>query len=223
LTFFSTTPWDDFPSKSPGLTWNQNRGFYTKTVPLSSMCVASARWEKHSMAEGKIRRVSLQSASSADTVMGSSASYAGSVFYTASIIVPITLPPGKAFVPTFHSCLVSRVYVLELCVSYHTPNANALASSVTLKIPLQVTSAYREGSIESPVDDTMEHMAIDHEFFRPRIITPPSGDFERAVLAHSAGNLGYAAAPVVSDHADSLEPPEYSNGALLFSSLLRSG
>jgi hypothetical protein len=231
LTFFSTTPWEDFPSKSPGLTWNQNRGFYTKTVPLSSMCVASARWEKHSMAEGRIRRVSLQSASSADTVTGSSASYAGNAFYTASIIVPITLPPGKAFVPTFHSCLISRVYVLELCVSYHTPNANALASSVTLKIPLQVTSAYREGSIESPVDDTMEHMAIDHEFFRPRIITPPSGDFERAVLAHSAGNLGYVAAPAVSDHADSLEPPEYSlmapltrsleysNGALLFSSL----
>jgi len=77
----------------------------------------------------------------------------------------------------------------------------------------------------------MEHMAIDHEFFRPRIITPPSGDFERAVLAHSAGNLGYVAAPAVSDHADSLEPPEYSlmapltrsleysSGALLFSSL----
>lgn len=202
LTFFSTTPWEDFPSKSPGLTWNQNRGFYTKTVPLSSMCVASARWEKHPMAK---RRISLQSDSSEDTVMGSSASYAGSVFYTASIIVPITLPPGKAFVPTFHSCLISRIYALELCVSYQTPNANALASSVTLKIPLQVTSAYRKGSIESPVDD-----AMDHEFFRPRITTPPSGDFEHAVLAHSTGSLGHMAAPVVSDNANSLEPPEYS-------------
>jgi hypothetical protein len=144
------------------------------------------------------RRISLQSDSSADTVTGSSASYAGNVFYTASIIVPITLPPGKAFVPTFHSCLISRIYALELCVSYQTPNANALASSVTLKIPLQVTSAYREGSIESPVDD-----AMDHEFF-------PSGDLERAVLAHSTGSLGYVATPVVSDNANSLEPPEYS-------------
>lgn len=165
-TFFGTTPWTEFPSRSPALVWNPSRGVYTETVPLSSLCVSSAQWERHR--HDACRRSSMQSSTSSVDSAG------GVYFYTASIIVPLSLPKGKAFVPTFHSCLISRVYALDLAVSYHTPNASVLSSSVSLKVPIQITSAPRKAV---PDDDllvtdlvdmmTISQMRVDEELLQP--------------------------------------------------------
>ncbi|GAB1203599.1 hypothetical protein APSETT445_002235 [Aspergillus pseudonomiae] len=71
-------------------------------------------------------------------------------YYTAAVIVPITLPQTKAFVPTFHSCLISRTYALDLNLCYHTPNASLLTSRISLRLPIQITSLPRSQPLTQP-------------------------------------------------------------------------
>ncbi|KAK4038239.1 hypothetical protein C8A01DRAFT_17657 [Parachaetomium inaequale] len=55
------------------------------------------------------------------------------VSHTATIAVPLSLPTDKkTFVPTFHSCIASRVYTVQLTVHLGT------GGSVGLVVPLQV-------------------------------------------------------------------------------------
>lgn len=203
-TFCGVTPWDDFPTKSPNLAWTQNKAVYTETLSLSSRCLGSAQWEKHSDGNNLLRRDSMQSSSSAESVTGPSASYSGKTFYTASILVPITLPRHKTFVPTFHSCIVSRTYALDLCVSYHTPNANVLAPTSSLKIPIQITCGRRDGSAINYEDEIPTEAEVDEEFFRPRSVAPP-----RASLGSLAS--GDSSASETSTFVERSEPPEYSD------------
>lgn len=201
-TFFGTTPWQDFPSRSPALVHCTAKGVYSENISLSSRCVVSAQWQKHeSQSESDLaRRDSLYSASSIESATAPSASYAGKKFYTSSILVPITLPTGnKAFVPTFHSCLVSRTYLLDLCISYRTPNANILVPTVSLKLPIQIASS---GNIpESDTDvSSMTAAEIDRDFFRPRNITPPSPEY----------TLTSSLNPDVAAADSQLAPPQYS-------------
>ncbi|CRG90863.1 hypothetical protein PISL3812_07909 [Talaromyces islandicus] len=206
LTYFSAEPWTTFPSKNVTMIWNAMQGVYTETVDLSSMCVLSAQWEKHA-ASDIVRRGSLESTASENSVTGPSTSYAGKSFYTASLIVPISLPKTKAFVPTFHSCLNSRVYALDLSLSYQSPSAKVLASSVSLKIPIQITSAYRETATRDTSDPVLSQMQVEEEFFRPRSIAPPSDEYlEQASL------LNRASTSVAGDVPEEEEsnPPDYA-------------
>ncbi|KAF9886853.1 hypothetical protein FE257_010976 [Aspergillus nanangensis] len=175
-TFYSAEPWGDFPSLVCPIVWaHMGRGSYTETVPLSTMCVALAQWTKHSPATsttGSLGRCdSLQSTSSDESLAGPTACFAGGVYYTASVVVPITLPKSKAFVPTFHSCLVSRIYALDLTVSYHTPNANILTPSASLRVPIQLTCRPRAATLPKPTEVEITQQEVDAEFFTPRTVT----------------------------------------------------
>lgn len=231
-TFYTTNPWTDFPARTPALTWSTDSGVYTETVPLASRCIASAQWEKHTAGDDFARRDSMQSMSSAESITGPSASYSGKTYYTASLLVPITLPKEKAFVPTFHCCLVSRVYALELCISYHTPHANILAPTCSLKIPIQITSERNADARTNQLADNpmITHPTdVDDEFFRPRSIAPPDPEYlGRAALRGVNRNLSDRPSSVLSspstmslsDMAEAyplepLEPPEYSDLAPL--------
>ncbi|KAL4892732.1 hypothetical protein BDV59DRAFT_39665 [Aspergillus ambiguus] len=172
-TFYSAEPWGDYPSHICPLVWgHMGRGSYTETVPLSMMCVASAQWKKHSAVSRIDRCDSLQSTSSDESVASPSACFSGKTYYTASVVVPITLPKTKAFVPTFHSCLVSRMYALDLSISYHTPNANILTPTASLRIPIQLTCHPRVTELVKPNQVEITQEAIDAEFFTPRGLSP---------------------------------------------------
>ncbi|KAJ5639065.1 uncharacterized protein N7484_006927 [Penicillium longicatenatum] len=169
-TYYSANPWEDFPCQSGALVAQVGQGLYTDTVSLSSMCVASAKWEKHSSSE---RRDSVNSASSSSTdssvdSTGPSASFTGDTYYTASLVVPVSLPSSKTFVPTFHSCLMSRTYSLDCSLSYHTPGANVLTPTISLRLPIQVITQpkYTE-STKSELGLVVTQEELD-EFFRPR-------------------------------------------------------
>ncbi|PLB41034.1 arrestin (or S-antigen), N-terminal domain protein [Aspergillus candidus] len=165
-TFYSAEPWADYPSASSALLWTQvGRGIYSETAPLSKLCVASAQWTKHSAVTFD-RCDSLQSTSSEDSLAASSTSPARQTYYTASVVIPITLPTSKAFVPTFHSCLISRTYTLELSISYHTPCANLVSPSASLRVPIQLVSQPRLGGKGSELD--ISQAEVNAEFFSPR-------------------------------------------------------
>lgn len=158
------------------------RGLYQDSVPLSTLCVASAQWTKNS--SDTVRRDSLQSTSSVESITGPSASFSGETYYTASLVVPLSLPTCKAFLPTFHSCLVSRVYILELCVSYHTPNMNILTPTISLKLPVQLTSG-QAVSLSRRASAEITQEEVDAEFFSPRGVGPLPADTAIAPPSYS--------------------------------------
>lgn len=148
-TFFSVHPWTDFPSPTRAASWAQlGRGFYTGIVPLSTRCVASAPWTKSygSGSGSKNRRDSLYSMSSGS----GSESSSSKPFYTASVVIPISVPKSKSLVPTFHSCLISRLYSLDLNVSYNTGSnsKSLLGHTASLRIPVQVTSSEQSTALK---------------------------------------------------------------------------
>lgn len=187
-TFFSAHPWTDFPAATRASSWAQlGRGMYIESVPLSTRCVASATWTRH---DDNSRRDSLHSTSSSSTAAshpGPSAAYSPSIpYYTAAVVIPITLPRTRTLIPTFHSCLISRIYSLDLSVSYKTTNTSFLGPSLSLKIPIQVTSC---GFRNAPKDlgpvpaieaegETETEEEVEAQFFTPRnvgLVAPRQG------------------------------------------------
>ncbi|KAE8417719.1 hypothetical protein BDV36DRAFT_256232 [Aspergillus pseudocaelatus] len=195
-SLFSAEPWGDYPSPR-NVPWAQiGQGCYTETVPLSTMCVASAHWTKHTSPRGLSRCDSMESTSSSESLTGPSASFTGETYYTASVVVPITLPKTRAFVPTFHSCLISRLYCLELSISYHTPNANILTPTATLKIPIQFTSRSRSDAKTKGSEHEITQHEVNAEFFSPRSVAPPT--------------LVQVAPPEYSENQGPILPPDRS-------------
>lgn len=195
-TFFSSVPMSELPSKTTDFHYSSTRGVHVETVPLSSRCVASAQWERHAP-QVLARRDSAFSSISAPAIPDPPSSHAAKSFYTAQILVPITLPKGsKVFVPTFYSCLISRVYSLDLYLGVHCPSPTVTAPSVHLKLPIQISS---EGNPDaSPSISAQEAEAIAAREmigdFSPRGFPPPSP--------------GYSETPHQSTFA--LPSPEYT-------------
>lgn len=180
-TYFASVPMRDIPAKATEFYYNSTRGIYVETVPLSSRCVASAQWECHS-ADTLIRRDSGFSTLSNPLIPTPSCSYAGKTFYTAQLLVPITLPQSKrVFVPTFYSCLISRVYYLDLCLGINAPSATVTAPSLHLKLPIQISSEANPDARPSISAQEAEAIAAReaNELLSPRsFVSPGIGSVE---------------------------------------------
>ena len=186
-TFFSSVPMRDIPNKSNDFHYSNTKGIFVETLNLSSRCIASAQWEHHKE-DGPVRRGSAFSTLSNLDIIEPTSPYTGKSFYTSRILVPITLPVGsKVFVPTFHSCLVSRVYALDLYLTVNTPSATATATTLHLKLPIQVSSEGNTSRRPSIAEQEAEAAAAASDaidFFNPRSLAPPSPEYtERAQLA----------------------------------------
>ncbi|PBP16493.1 hypothetical protein BUE80_DR012783 [Diplocarpon rosae] len=155
-TFYATRAATDFPARSAGqLEFETNRGIYETSVPLSARCVESVTWTAHKPSPAYTRRGSASSTSSSDDYYSDSAlspadchstgAEESKEFYTASILVPITLPQSKSWIPTFHSCITSRVYCIALTLTIHTPGAGVSSSSVRLQLPVQIAADGNNG------------------------------------------------------------------------------
>ncbi|KAF2713924.1 arrestin [Pleomassaria siparia CBS 279.74] len=159
-TYYASAPRANFPTRAT-LGYDLTQGIYTETISLSSLCIASgATWEKQGKsanptAENDIlRRDSGYSTSSSNDIadafnngiLTASKNYRGGSFYTAKIAIPVTLPKNKNFLPTFHTCLISRTYVLSLHVSAHAPGFSD--PSLRLKVPMQVCADGSDTGIE---------------------------------------------------------------------------
>ncbi|KAH6856794.1 hypothetical protein B0I37DRAFT_334378 [Chaetomium sp. MPI-CAGE-AT-0009] len=104
--------------------------------------------------------------------------------HTTTLAIPLSLPTDKkTFVPTFHSCIASRVYTVQLTVALSSKGAS---NSVSLVVPLQVVADVEEGresagagAVGGP--PSFEEAAAD-EHLRPRVLlAPPEGEgFEGA-------------------------------------------
>lgn len=147
-SFYSATPWEEFPCQSGNIPFSQvGQALFNESIPLSTMCVASVHWQKHCILSDADSR-DLSNTTLSEYSSGLPVSFSEGTYYTASVVVPITLPETKAFVPTFHSCLVSRIYSLDLSLTYSTPGANFLAPTIHLRLPVQITTQPKYDSLE---------------------------------------------------------------------------
>jgi hypothetical protein len=186
-TFFGSVPFRTLPSKSSINAWDIQRGFYVHPVELSSRCISSVEWLKHdgweSSAADLSRRQSnfsdLSTASTNNIPEPSSAYRPGTPFYTAKVLVPMSLPKNRSFAPTFHSCSVSRTYSLDLNISYHTPGATVSTPSIQLRLPIQISAEGNPDAVVTISEEEAEAIAtreVDAELaegrFAPRSLAP---------------------------------------------------
>ena len=148
-TFYASAPFQSAPSQANIFQYDSQQGLYVDHVTLSSRCVASVEWRSHDP-DHLDRHDSVISTLSVDPseLPGPSEAYAGKKFYTTSIVVPVSLPKNKVWLPTFQSCLVSRIYCLDLNLSVRTPSPTVPAAFLHLKLPLQISS---EGNPDATV------------------------------------------------------------------------
>jgi len=186
-TFFSCTPRINFPSRL-SLVYDGSQGYISEFLNLSTMSVGSVEWQKHESWESPVSRrasavsqdsdvsVIRSNSSGPSAILEPSADYKGKSFYTATILVPLSLPMKKNIVPSFHTCLVSRVYGLHVSLGL---SGQPLGSSITLKLPVQVASEGSIGSVERRRQSSfMQQAQIDADAaFEPRNIGPPPDVF----------------------------------------------
>ncbi|OAA56678.1 arrestin n-terminal domain containing protein [Niveomyces insectorum RCEF 264] len=138
-TFFSAGPSQAFPDRGDGSRHDTmartRRGSYSTTVPLFTRNVHDFRWEAQ-VDTGRRDSGYCSSDEGSGGGGGSSSSPehrrrpasssppsspqkpAVGLFYAAQLVVPLALPSSKKmFLPTFHSCIASRTYALQLAVT----------------------------------------------------------------------------------------------------------
>ena len=212
-TFYSARPAQLLPTYTNMISqYETTRGLYNTSISLSSRCVESVAWKRQEPTQPAGRRNSDSSTSSSDIsdatpIPGQKDS--SSPFYTATILVPINLPQHKTWIPSFHSCIVSRVYAIDICLSVHTPGTGVPATSLALQLPVQIAADGNQTERAAlTAAEAAAELADANLFLAPGVIEIPSEEF--------VGNsrvLRPAPAPASHAHAHSASelPPSYED------------
>lgn len=138
-TYYGTSPWEAYPTTEDIERTDADREAYIATTPLQSLGLTSTQWERLPSFYSVIEK-------SGDLALESSVGSSGDTpehSYTTFVTIPVDLPEEEAVVPTFHSCLVSRTYTVDLTLSYHVPSA-ICKSTMNLRIPIEVAFGSRK-------------------------------------------------------------------------------
>lgn len=161
-TYYGVTPARNLPDMGgrPSFPVEPPRLRYKASVPVVAGDGAGVTWESRA-ASG--RRDSGYSTEHGFEDKG------GEVTHEATLYVPFQAPSGKALVPTFHSCLVSRVYAVQLNLS-----VGPAGTAVPLTVPVQVAVEPTEEGLA--LSGEVVEAAEADEFLRPRVMRIPGGD-----------------------------------------------
>lgn len=145
-TFYASRPYTEFPTQAQHV-FDASQAVYSETLNLNARNMESVQWTKHETDAAKdtqtIRHDSVTSTTSmTQNTPHTKPTAMAKPFYTAHFIVPTTLPPTKSFIPTFHSCLISRTYALQFSLSFSTQSrAPNLFNHIDLRVSVQITAA----------------------------------------------------------------------------------
>ena len=106
-------------------------------------------------------------------------------FYRAKLSVPISIPTKKkTFIPSFHSCLISRAYVVHLSITIASGSSTTtLSIAVPLQIAVEATDTHEQGTFGLPTFQDVveqEEAAAADETLTPRVWRVPEVQFSRA-------------------------------------------
>ena len=219
-TYFASGPISGFPNLGDwNRSYSADRrGSYQTSVNLFSQAVDHFRWTQYANqqrrdsgyssdaahgtdddddvpAAATRRRGSNKSKSSSSSNRrrsAAAATAAGHVGYTAILQVPIKLPLAKkTFLPTFHSCIASRVYVLHLAVTLGSGSSTGSATTINLAVPLQVAVDLADAALDAALpsfETAVEDAEVD-EYLRPRRLTVPDEQFRETSVLPGYGDL----------------------------------
>ncbi|KAB2572362.1 Arrestin (or s-antigen) n-terminal domain containing protein [Lasiodiplodia theobromae] len=108
---------------------------YTEAVALPSLCVSGARWVRCGASwahERLFEEGGGDGIRGLETMVAPSSAYRGGPYYLLKLVIPVEYPPDKALVPSFRSCLVDRMYRLDVTVTLGS------FSSVAVRVPIQL-------------------------------------------------------------------------------------
>lgn len=163
LTFFATQPRRDLARRSETTSIQGVNGVYNTSVSLEGgdRNVGNLQWTRHEPGSGTTIDNENITRRNSSTVSGALA-HPDLPHYTTTLLAPLSLPTNsKSFVPTFHTCLVSRIYYLDLSLTFQSGSSSSsktsssssssskgkvtglFAPSTSLRIPIQISS---EGS-----------------------------------------------------------------------------
>jgi len=203
-TFYSSGTIPSFPNMGD---WtdqfvDHKRGVYSTTATLPPVSFTQKKWKQQLASSARRdsgyssdnspeytaessdsgssthqRRSSQQQASKKSKNQGSP------IFHTTTQEIQFSLPVDKkTFIPTFHSCIVSRVYTVHLWL---TVAIGSTTKTLTLSLPLQVMVEWTPPSdeVELPSFETAVQEAEADEHLRPRVMHVPEVQFrETSVL-----------------------------------------
>jgi hypothetical protein len=135
-TFFSTRAARDFPAKT-GTASDRFGGLDSRSLSLAKRSVANVQWQKHDPLKPEPVRPDFDwSVMAPSLAPAPSGDYKHNIYYTGMILAPITLPQHKVFVPTFHSCLISRDYRIKFDLFLDGASS---VGAIGLRVPIQVS------------------------------------------------------------------------------------
>ena len=112
MTFFALEAWQDYPDLTDVLTWGSRRDFWSGYVALEPIDETKVEWKTQKEGDRTI--------------------------FTASMEACISLPTHRRYPPTFHSCLVSRVYALKATLFYRAHGNARGRSSISVSVPVEI-------------------------------------------------------------------------------------
>jgi hypothetical protein len=112
MTFFGLEPWKNYPDLTDVSTWGTRREFWSDCVALTANNEIKMDWDSEAEGERTI--------------------------FTASIETSVSLPTHRYYPPTFHSCLLSRVYSLKARIFYRVHGKSRSRSSISVTVPVEI-------------------------------------------------------------------------------------
>jgi hypothetical protein len=166
-TWYAVSARPDTPKKKDVM-FDFKQGLHSSALPLSSRCMGAVEWTAHKESHVQQQEEFFARRDSAHSYdhqkipkyPSPSSNYNGQNFWTAEIVVPVALPKEKLFVPTFHTCLVSRTYSLNLSLGIHSSGIGF--PTIDLKLPLQLSAQGNGlGEIHSRSSSTVEEVHVE--------------------------------------------------------------
>lgn len=189
-TYFGAAPLDHLPNLGARTAYHSSPCLnYTTTTNLSTLPTDKLSWKQEKISFS--RRDSGYSSSHLEVDLSAKKKPSSPVKHTTTIEVPFTIVNTikKFFLPTFHSCLISRTYALQLVLSVGASN-----TTMTLTVPVQIgvdgDLVPQDGelpSFETAIAQSEEEEA--NQYLRPRIFRNRSDEPQTNTLLPSYDEL----------------------------------
>jgi hypothetical protein len=211
-TYFSASPMTKLPNLGLGrheFSIDQRLSYQT-SVSLFSTNVEKVTWRQQiaSQARRDSGYSSDGAANNSDTSENRAAnlrtkSRSSPIYHAAALAIPFNIPTTKKmFIPTFHSCLISRVYTLNLTLSVGSSN-----TSVSLALPIQMVVEGESAVDPMPYDIglpsfdsvvALQEAQEADEHLRPRTLQIPSAEFQGNSVLPGYEDMARLRRPVAS-------------------------
>ncbi|OJI88821.1 hypothetical protein ASPTUDRAFT_79832 [Aspergillus tubingensis CBS 134.48] len=83
------------------------------------------------------------------------------VYYTTSIHFPLRMPRNEHLIP-FSTCLLSRVYLVDMRMSYSTPDSSGRRQSLEATLPVEIAGSYDKYIEERPLCDPLDKPCLSY-------------------------------------------------------------